>query len=288
MEMKMNEEAPLELSYEDLIKEMFAHFGLAYYHSEAMGRGLGIFYALMSFRDKTDGTNPRLEEKLVEAFSLTLGLVIGKVKPLVSPELQERLDDALVKRNFLAHEFWYERAYSMQSIPGLIEMVVELREYQRIFNEINDEITSLTLQRGKTLGITEELVAEQFAKGKLGEQEPPLPAKKPLGKAMLRVVKAYDVPVSDTVTALVFVTDDHQFLQFCDVGLGWSNYTAMTEQWSPNLVLQQYLPASIVPRPEITAPWNYELKLPKQAVLWVKKGSAEATFRWGIRTRRTK
>ena len=100
----------MSVSPEELIKETFAEFGLTYYHSEALCKGLGIFYVLMSFKDTSDVTRPRLEEKLVEAGALTLGIVIEKVKPLISSNLQNRLDQALDKRNYLAHQFWYERA----------------------------------------------------------------------------------------------------------------------------------------------------------------------------------
>ena len=268
---------------EEHVREMFANFGLAYYHSEAMCRGIAIFYALMSFRDSTDATKPRIEEKMVEAFGLTLGQVIGKVKPFVSSDLQARLDQALDKRNFLAHAFWYERAYAMMSKDGLINLILELREYQKLFNDINDLITAITLKRGEEMGITAELVAEQFQKGLAGEEEPPLPTKKPLGKAIVRIVKVYDVPTSNGTT-LVFMTDNHHFLQLSDVGLGWSNFSEVGKEWIPNPILSPYLPASITPRPTVTSPWNYEFKLPKNAALWVKKGAAEKTFRWGLRS----
>lgn len=268
----------------ELIKETFAEFGLTYYHSEALCKGLGIFYALMSFKDVHDATRPRLEEKLVEASSLTLGIVIDKVKPLVSQDLQSRLDEALDKRNYLAHQFWYEHAYDMQSEAGLNVMIVELHQSRELFDELDSKVMELTTQRLHDIGITAEILGEQMQKGLAGEPEPPLPAKSPLNRKMVRIVAAYDVELEQGVSALVFVTDDKQFLQLCDVGLGWSNFTQVESNWTINIILQEYLPASVVPRPQITDSWNYEFTLPKKSVLWVKRGRADKTFRWGVRT----
>jgi len=66
--MKRHEEPDAEL-----IKEVYARFGLAYYESECLHKELCIVHAIASFRSKSDITCPRLEEKLSYAFSLTLG-----------------------------------------------------------------------------------------------------------------------------------------------------------------------------------------------------------------------
>lgn len=59
----------------ELIKEVYAKFGLAYYHSECLHRGLCNIQALLSFNDRSDITRPRIEEKLEYVYSLTLGQV---------------------------------------------------------------------------------------------------------------------------------------------------------------------------------------------------------------------
>lgn len=128
---------------EYLAKEMFASFGRAYYHSEVMCRGLAIFYAFRISQQNTGITRPSIEEKMAEAFSLTLGLVIAKVKPLVSIELQILLDNALEKRNFLAHAFWYERAHLMMKDDTVRELIIELGSYEDLFVLIDGKISAL-------------------------------------------------------------------------------------------------------------------------------------------------
>ena len=45
---------------EILIKEVYARFGLAYYESEYLSRGLCIYYAFTIFGDSSDFKGPRL------------------------------------------------------------------------------------------------------------------------------------------------------------------------------------------------------------------------------------
>ena len=268
---------------DELMKDLFAQFGITYYHSEVLCAGLGIFYALMSFKNTSDITKSRLEEKLAEANYLTLGQIIDKVKPLISIDLQKRLDEALEKRNYFAHQLWYEQAYAIFTESGSLTVIDELRWGRQMFEELDDEFERLTIKRCKEIGVTDETIETFLQRGLAGEVEPLLPSKPRLSRNMIRIVRAYDIILENGGLAQVLETDSGQFLQFCDVGLGWSNFTEVKSNWKVNEVLSQYLPASIVPRPEITDPWNYEFKLPQNAVLWVKRGNAEKTFRWGIR-----
>lgn len=58
---------------EELIKEVYTTFGLAYYFSEVIHRGLCNIYAFASFGSREDITIPRVDEKLSLVYSLTLG-----------------------------------------------------------------------------------------------------------------------------------------------------------------------------------------------------------------------
>jgi hypothetical protein len=267
----------------ELMKDLFAEFGLTYFVSEELCKGLGIFYTLMSFRSVDDITNPRIQEKFVKAESLTLGQVIEEVKTLVPIDLQNQLLEALNKRNYLAHQFWYERAFDMCLESGVIKLIDELCESRNLFEELDNQVSELVTERRKELGVTDEAIEDALQRGLAGEPEPPLPAKAPLRRKMIRIVQVYEIAGENKEVALVFQTDDGQFLQLCDVGLGWSNFAEVQSNWKINDALQQFLPASVVPRPEVTDPWNYEFKLPKHSVLWVKKGKSKKTFRWGIR-----
>ena len=72
---------------EELSKEVYAHFGSAYFFSECLHRGLCNVFAMLTFRSKSDITGPRLEEKLKQVYSLTLGQISEKAKPLLPRSL---------------------------------------------------------------------------------------------------------------------------------------------------------------------------------------------------------
>lgn len=58
---------------EDLHREVYARFGLAYYYSEVLHRGLCNLLTALTFRGPEDITRPRFGEVMAEVFSLTLG-----------------------------------------------------------------------------------------------------------------------------------------------------------------------------------------------------------------------
>ena len=116
----------------ELIKEIYAQFGLAYYESECLHKELCNIFAIGSFTNREDITGPRVEEKMAHAFSLTLGEIVDALKDILPNELFMRLKSAVEKRNFLAHHFWFERAHLMHTSAGLYWMLKELSEFSEV------------------------------------------------------------------------------------------------------------------------------------------------------------
>ena len=107
---------------EEFIKEVYAWFGLAYYHSECLHRELCNIYALSNFRNKSEMTTPRVEEKLAYAYKLTLGQIRDELKNIIPNDLFLKLNDGVEKRNYLAHHFFTEQGYMIKSKPLLIQL----------------------------------------------------------------------------------------------------------------------------------------------------------------------
>jgi hypothetical protein len=267
---------------EELIKEVFAQFGAAYYHSEVLHRGLCCVYGLATFDKAEDITRPRIEERMVLAFSLTLGQIVEKTKDLLPSDLQQRLDLALDKRNYLAHRFWYERCTLMFSEQGLRELHQELLELTVLFSDLDEAITEWFRPQCQAMGVTDEVIQASLEKLIAGEPDQPLMSQRS-PKKQERMVRVWDVKVGDNGIAQIFETEDGCLWQFCDVGLGWTHFERTAPDWSINEKLQRYLPANINPRPTTTKPWNYEFRLAKGAVLWVKQGKRERSYAWGVK-----
>lgn len=266
----------------ELIKEVFARFGTAYYESELLHRGLCSVYALATFDNPESVTRPRIDEKLTYTYSLTLGQVIKESKYLFPNDIQEQLELALSKRNFLAHRFWFEKNYLMFDEQGLLQLQCELMEFTDFFDRLDKLIQDFFIPIREKFGITDEILQEVYGKLLQGEQDEPLLAQRML-KKQERIVKVWDVEVSDGLITQVFETNDGNLWQLSDVGLGWSIFEQPEPHWKVNERFQEYLPANINPRPSISEPWSYEFPLAKGAILWVKRGRREKSYTLGIK-----
>lgn len=187
---------------DDLVREVYARFGLAYYHSEVLHRGLCIILALSDIPRRDLMTRPRIEEHLARAFSLTLGDVIAELVGRMPIEFSTRLRDVLEKRNFLAHHFWFDRAHLMfraDHVEGLIE---ELEGYTRLFSKMDEDTSTWFEDRRTEIGLTDVILQHSMARVLSGQDEPPLPGKdavrqiekKLKGKQRLVRVWAFQLP----------------------------------------------------------------------------------------------
>jgi hypothetical protein len=270
----------------ELVKEVYARFGLAYYHSECLHKTLCHIYVMASFQDIKDVTRPRVEEKLAYAYSLTLGQIRDEVKELIPEKLLSHLDEGIERRNFLAHHFWFERVHLMFSTNGLNLILQELDEYSSLFQRL-DEIASehLETHTTKKFGLTDEILQDCLDEVISGKPMEPLPQKRKPKKQEC-IVRVWEFNLEDVGKPLVFETDDGELWQLCDVGLGWTYYDEVKPHWQENKIIAQYLPANIDPRPKDSEPWHYEFNLAKGAVFWVRPGKRERSFKWGIQTKR--
>ncbi|MDD5068967.1 MAG: hypothetical protein PHN89_05240 [Candidatus Pacebacteria bacterium] len=267
----------------DLTKELFTCFGLAYYHSECLYRELCHTHALATFSDPKNVTRPRIEEKLAYAYSLTMGQLIEEMKNLVPKELSDKLDIGLTKRNFLAHSFWFEKNHLMFSIAGLNQLIGELKECSSFFNDLDEKVSNYF--KPKMISVPSDMHEKALAEVISGKPDKPLPDRRKI-KNRERVVKAWEFYLPDGKKPLVFETADGCLWELCDIGLGWSTCDQVGLDWKENEIIKKYLPASINPRPKDAKPWEYELELSEEVVLWVKPGKRDRTFKWGVRTKK--
>jgi hypothetical protein len=280
-EQSLMNEFDQDLIDDEIVKEVYAHFGLAYYNSECLHRELGNIYTILTFKSSSDITTSRAEEKMAYAYSLTLGKVLDELKDLFSEDLYQRLANGVEKRNFLAHHFWYERNYLMFSKTGLLQMIEELSELSNLFSGLDKELQIHFRSKWEEFGLTEE-VFNETAQQTRGDALEPLPKNRKLQKVE-EIIAVWDVPFDDKRLALVFQTNDDCLLELCDIGLGWSRFASIESNWTINEKLKSHLPIKLNPRPKNVEAWNYEFDLGKGTVLWVKKSEKIKSFHWGVR-----
>ena len=233
---------------------------------EVLHRGLCNFYVGLRTPDK-GSTTLRIEELMREAFAETLGGILNRVRDALSEDLESRLRVAVEKRNYLAHHFWFDQIHMLSSAEGAQALVGQLAEAVADFDHTNKELERLSLADIRRFGVTDEAFARMLVES---SQEPmdPLPMQRRLKKEEL-VIAAYDVPVADGVRTLIFETDDHALWELCDVGLGWSRYEQVQQDWRRAEPFRDLLPARIRPRPESATPWAYEIHFGSRATMIV-------------------
>lgn len=278
---------------DDLTRELYARFGLAYYQSECLHRGLCMILAWSGLPSRDLITRPRVEERLAQAFSVTLGDVAAKLEGVLPAELSRELREAVDMRNFLAHHFWFERIHLMFSAENVRQLIAELDSYADLFHRLDARVSEWSEPKRQELGLTDEVLNASLSRILTGESDEPLPDRqtvrdleKKLGRRQ-RLIRVWEFTLDDGRKPLIFELADGSLWQLSDVGLGWTRFQEVGPGWMEHPAIKSHLPADVLPRPKVAAPWDYEFTLANGAVLWVKPGRQKQTFTWGVRTPKT-
>lgn len=266
----------------ELIREVYARFGAAYYFSEVLHRGLSNAYAIAPFEKRDGVTGPRVDERMAHAFSLTLGQLIESITPWLPEQLIERLGEVAERRNYLAHRFWFEKAHLMFSDSDLAELVDELENHRAFFDEVSSEVDAHFQPHAERLGATAARVQEAMLALAADEEWEGFPNAQRRLRKRETVVRAWDVPMAGGAAALIFETDDGVLWQLCDQGLGWTRYAVPEPDWQPSSTVMPYLPVSLNPRPGIPGSWNYELLLRGARIRVRLHPQIQNTYTWSV------
>jgi len=214
---------------------------------------------------------------------MTLGQLSTAVKTYLPLDLSDKLEIIIEKRNHLAHGFWFENSHKVFSQQTMDDLIQELSEDADFFTSIN---TILEQHVGKylvQLGGTQEALDKIMMESLNGDDiEYPNIYRKPLTKTPVKIVQVYDVVIEDKGKTLIFETEKGELLEFCDVGLGWSNQLKSNHIWIPQEKFKSLLPMTLTPHPKIDKPWNYKFQLPENRILVVSLKEGARIFTWHI------
>ncbi|TKS58401.1 MAG: hypothetical protein EWM72_03067 [Nitrospira sp.] len=276
---------------DELIHDLYATFGLAYYQSECLHRGLCIALTYLGLPPSDFLTGPRAEELLAQSFSLTLGEVAEKLDSILPAEWNTEIREAVERRNFLAHHFWFDRAHLMHNRDNVRRLIAELNAYADKFDKLDAQISEWPKlkEKQKQLGITDETLEDNLMKILAGEDEEPLPDKQTVRelerklRKQQRLIRVWEPALEGGRRSLIFELADGTLWQLSDIGLGRTRFAEVGPGWKEHQKIKPYLPADIVPRPRSTTPWDYEFTLANGVAFWVKPGRRKRTFTWGLR-----
>ena len=143
-------------SESEQIQEVFAHFGLAMLQTQALERQLAVILVTKNGPSPNRMTECEYDISLEDLFSKTLGRLVKKVETVgqLSEDEQEQLQEALKKRNWLVHRYFWERAKEFLSEPGRASMIEELLETAELFQSLYELFTSRSVEWFEEAGIT--------------------------------------------------------------------------------------------------------------------------------------
>jgi hypothetical protein len=147
----------------DQIRQVYAKYGLAMYLAQVLEHGLANL-VVASQLGSSVRSNEAMQALWDELFGLTMGAQMKRVlkDARLSAAQIARLQGALRTRNFLAHDYFRERAAQFLSFSGRSEMIDELETMQAELRAADEELEPLTFSFFARWGITPERVQEEL------------------------------------------------------------------------------------------------------------------------------
>jgi hypothetical protein len=111
-------------------KEVYATFGLAVYLAQCFERQLAITLSTVCSFNPQAVLQSQYDDLLSRNFKKTMGQLLHKIKEgiTVPDELTTEIEEALKRRNFLMHTYFWERAVQLSTSAGRKAMIHELQD----------------------------------------------------------------------------------------------------------------------------------------------------------------
>lgn len=156
------------------MKEMYAYFGLASYLAQCFEYSLGVFILVHNKLTKPGFTGRDFEELEKVLHKKTMGNLLNDLKKYVTikPDDSKIMDNALERRNYLTHHFFYTRAAYMMSQAGVDKMIEELKDIANDFKVADAAIVAMYTKITKLLGMTDEMVVKEMEKLRATSPDP--------------------------------------------------------------------------------------------------------------------
>lgn len=148
------------------IKEVYALYGLAMYQAQCVERALAILLATEYGPKPKTITQSQWSDLLDELYGKTLGVLVNKIRQSVTipDDFEKTLQEALEKRNWLAHRYFWDRAGYFMTSSGREKMIKELTEISSFFDQFDNQLHSIALKWTEKYGISQDTIDDEFEK----------------------------------------------------------------------------------------------------------------------------
>jgi hypothetical protein len=140
-------------------RETFARYGLVMYHTQCVEKSLAILVSTVFNEEFLTSSSDRREEILDDVFAKTTGRLLIRLREKVTlpPNLDETLRDAHRKRNWLAHEYFWDRAGDLLTTAGRKKMIDELTVLYQFFSDVDVQLTPIYDEWIDKVGLRESI-----------------------------------------------------------------------------------------------------------------------------------
>lgn len=139
------------------IKRVYEAYGLAMYQAQCLEKQLAMVYATHS-KPPRRITKEELEQKLTRNFEQTFGRLFGNIRRTVhlTPDFESHMQSVVDKRNWLAHDYFWDRAGHFLTYAGRENMIRELTKLAEQFDVMDRQLETIYLKWMERNGITKE------------------------------------------------------------------------------------------------------------------------------------
>lgn len=143
------------------IKDVYVHFGLASYMAQCLERSIAMVLVFVYGKGPTEITRIELDQVLSKTFRKTMGQLIKELKHKNNTDLMEvEIDLALEKRNWLIHNYFYDRAGHFMTQDGRDLMIDELIEIRGLLEKIDNFLEIICDEKIESFGVSKEKIQE--------------------------------------------------------------------------------------------------------------------------------
>jgi hypothetical protein len=147
-------------------KEVFAFYGLASYTGQCLEKGMVNFAMAYRLLDESALTEQEWSDIYDHLNKQTFGRLLNQIKSKIEIpiKIEERLNLSLKKRNWLAHDFFYDYAthFYDPTSDGIVVMLKELQDMIYLFQVTDRLIDTIYLKVWEKFGVTEEWIHKEM------------------------------------------------------------------------------------------------------------------------------
>ena len=145
-------------------RETFARYGLAMYHAQCVEKSLAILVSSVFNKEFLPSPPDQRGEIQNGIFSKTIGRLSKRLEKQITipPNLGKTLENALQKRNWLAHDYFWERAGELLTNRGREKMITELTDLSDLFSKLDVHLEKIYSDWSHKIGLSEKIIEEQM------------------------------------------------------------------------------------------------------------------------------